>query len=285
MSVEAITWALRQPITHSSAKFVLVVLANCASGATQEAYPSIAYLAEATGQDRKTVVANLARLLEWGLIEDTGERRGTTRQIIVYRVLSGPDLFATGAEKRNRSENGTVPKTAGKSPVFSGNSTENGTRNRQNHQGTGECVGASDACTELDASGNVTPDVAADVPRESGTVVHLAGNAAGRACRAMRDAGCSRTNPSHPDLLAALAEGVTESALADTAGEAIEAGADNPFAWAISTARRRHKRGASQLSAGTDHAARTHGRESPAARTLRIAREAQQRDDDAAGLG
>lgn len=118
MSVEAITWALRQPITHSSAKFVLVVLANCASADTGVAFPSTAYLASATGQDRKTVVANLARLIEWGLIEDTGRRAGTTKQIVVYRVLSGPDLFEECAQKRNSSENGTVPKTNGNSTVF-----------------------------------------------------------------------------------------------------------------------------------------------------------------------
>lgn len=118
MSVEHITWALRQPVSQSSAKFVLVVLANCASADTGVAYPSIAYLSQSTGQDRKTVVRNLARLVEWGLIEDTGRRVGVTKQIVVYRVLSGPDLFMEGAEKRNSSENGTVPKRDENSTVF-----------------------------------------------------------------------------------------------------------------------------------------------------------------------
>lgn len=110
MSVEAITWALRQPITQSSTKFVLVVLANCASADSGLAWPSVAYLSSATGQDRKTVVTNLQRLQEWGLIEDTGKRAGTTKQIVMYRLICGPDLFG-GEEKRNGSENGTVPKT------------------------------------------------------------------------------------------------------------------------------------------------------------------------------
>lgn len=110
MSVEAITWALRQPITQSSTKFVLVVLANCASADSGLAWPSVAYLSSATGQDRKTVVMNLQRLQEWGLIEDTGKRAGTTKQIVMYRLICGPDLFV-GEEKRNGSENGTVPKT------------------------------------------------------------------------------------------------------------------------------------------------------------------------------
>ena len=107
MSVEAITWALKQPITHSSAKFVLVVLANCANAENGMAWPSVPYLAEATGQDRKTIIANLGRLQEWGLIADTGKRVGETKQIVVYK-LRGADLF--DGEKRNGSENGTVPK-------------------------------------------------------------------------------------------------------------------------------------------------------------------------------
>lgn len=117
MSVEAITWALKMPIPSSSAKFVLVVLANCASAATGCAHPSLAYIAEATGQDRKTVIANLAKLREWGLIEDTGERHGATKQVIEYR-LRDADLFEEQAQKRNRSKTGTVPKKAGNSPVF-----------------------------------------------------------------------------------------------------------------------------------------------------------------------
>lgn len=146
MSVECITWALRQPITHSSAKFVLVVLANCASAEKAHAWPSVAYLSSATGQDRKTVMANMQRLQEWGLIEDTGKRVGDTKQIVVYKLICGPDLFTenqtvpkTGqSQKRDSTENGTVPKTAGNSTVFPGNSPKNGTRNRQEPKGTKE---------------------------------------------------------------------------------------------------------------------------------------------------
>lgn len=68
--------------------------------------------------------------------------------------------------------------------------------------------------------------------------------AAGTVCRMMRQVGCVHANPSHPDLLAALAEGVTLESLVDTGREAVEKQAGNPFAWAIATARSRHAQGA-----------------------------------------
>lgn len=71
---------------------------------------------------------------------------------------------------------------------------------------------------------------------------------AGRACLLLRQAGCARVNPGHPDLLAALAEGVTPEALRDTYAE--KPNAANPFAWAIATARGRHAEGPKQISTG-----------------------------------
>lgn len=88
VSVEAIAWALKQPIKQSSAKFVLVVMAHCADKVNFLAWPSTAHLVEATGQDRKTVLKNVNVLREMGFITDTGERKGDTRQIPVYRLNS-----------------------------------------------------------------------------------------------------------------------------------------------------------------------------------------------------
>ena len=72
---------------------------------------------------------------------------------------------------------------------------------------------------------------------------------AGRACLLMRQAGCVSTNPSHPDLLASLAEGVTPEALADTVAEGLARSppVGRPFAWAISTARSRNAEGPSTV--------------------------------------
>lgn len=59
---------------------------------------------------------------------------------------------------------------------------------------------------------------------------------AGQACRAMRDAGCLDVNPSHPNLLAALAEGVTPQQLGDLAREL----PGKRFPYLIQTARSRN---------------------------------------------
>lgn len=108
MSVEAISWALKQPLTSSSAKFVLVVIANCADGRSFTAYPSVAYLAQATGQDRKTVIKNLGWLVAGGYLADTGQRVGHTRSIIVYR-LSDPKN-GTAHEAPSSTEIGIAPE-------------------------------------------------------------------------------------------------------------------------------------------------------------------------------
>lgn len=118
MSVEALSWALRQPVHHSSAKFVLVVLADCADKLYGTAWPSMSHLCEATSQDRKTVIANIARLKEAGYIEDTSERKGTTKQVVVYRLKSPESGTVKEAQKRDSTENGTVPETDDNSPVF-----------------------------------------------------------------------------------------------------------------------------------------------------------------------
>jgi hypothetical protein len=129
MSVEAITWALSQQIKPSSAKFVLVALSNCADGRDFIAWPSVAYLVEATNQDRKTVQANLAHLRDLGFIEDTGERRGSTKQVIVYRLKTpengGVNNSGKEAQKRNSTENGTVPFLDGKRPEIPSKEAQN----------------------------------------------------------------------------------------------------------------------------------------------------------------
>ena len=117
MSNEAINWALTRQIKHSTAKFVLVVMANCADAQDWLAWPSVAHLSEATGQDRKTVIENIKRLISMGFITDTGERKGSTKQVPIYRLNESENGTVKESQKRDSSENGTVPK-------FPTNSTE-----------------------------------------------------------------------------------------------------------------------------------------------------------------
>src|SRR5690606_18236591 len=97
-----------------AAKHVLMCIANQTNQdpynpSQHIAFMSIDYLVWATGQNRKTVIANMKLLQEWGLIEDTGRRIGRTRQIPVYRVNCGPDLFHEQSRNRNRSKIGSLP--------------------------------------------------------------------------------------------------------------------------------------------------------------------------------
>lgn len=106
------------------------------------------------------------------------------------------------------------------------------------------------------------------------------------ACAAMHRLGIVRFNPSHPDLLAAFAEGVTLQAIVDTAGEALRTeGVENPFLWTIGTARSRHVEGPREIT-GATHANRSTGRKLSAVEQVernileRRAREGQQRDGE-----
>lgn len=129
MSVEAITWALKQKVGRSSTKHVLMLLANCTTTPLNRIYTSIAYLAESTEMDRKTIIAAIEKLQALGFISDTGERIGKTGQIPVYQLNMIEACTTDGEEKRNSSENGTVPKT-------DSNGTENGGKQSQKRRET-----------------------------------------------------------------------------------------------------------------------------------------------------
>ncbi len=103
-----------------------------------------------------------------------------------------------------------------------------------------------------------TTPMPASSPAAATTAPSPTPTSAGAACLAMRTAGCAQTNPSHPALLAALAEGVTAQTLADTVAEALASGITKPFAYAIATARSRHARGADVPPATTTNGAHAH---------------------------
>ncbi|HEX7113745.1 MAG TPA: helix-turn-helix domain-containing protein [Steroidobacter sp.] len=136
MSIQAISWALKQRIAKSSEKFVLVVLCNYADE-QGICYPSITALCADTGQNRKTVIANLKSLTASGRIRDTGRRAGSTGQIVVYQINSTDNGSVEESQNRNSSENGTVPFFPPKSTVFSTKeSQKRDTDPSRNHKGT-----------------------------------------------------------------------------------------------------------------------------------------------------
>lgn len=123
MSVQAISWAFSQPIRPASRKFVLVALANFSGSEDSLCFPSTQTLCEHTSLDRKTVIECLDDLEKEGYILDTGKRRGVTSQVKVYKLKD--------SQKRNHSENGTVPVLDSKAPVFPIKGSQNSLKDSQ----------------------------------------------------------------------------------------------------------------------------------------------------------
>lgn len=105
MSSEALSWAFKQTVKPSGAKFTLVAMCECANYKTGRITPSIAHLEEITGQNRKTIIAHIAQLEAQGFIRDTGERTGRTKQIKVYAAGVETVPKAEPSQERNSSEN------------------------------------------------------------------------------------------------------------------------------------------------------------------------------------
>lgn len=117
-------WAFSQPVGKSSAKFVLVAMADCvnAEGGQMVCWPSYRYIAERTGQDVKTVEAAIKWLREGGFIKDTGKRAGVTGQVAVYLLNTTENGVVTPSAVM-QAESGKTPEfgafdTVGKTPVF-----------------------------------------------------------------------------------------------------------------------------------------------------------------------
>ena len=149
MSLDATIWAwkVRQKQKRGGSlkplkKLVLLSLADRASE-DHCAYPSMARLVEDTEMDRKTVLKIIDELIEDGLIIDTGERKGRTKQVKVYQLLGvkGREtipttvLLNTEDSDLNSPNSGTVPTTEQfqqfheRVPTIPLNSPNVGTRN------------------------------------------------------------------------------------------------------------------------------------------------------------
>lgn len=119
MSFPALAWAVASKTRRAADKLVLLGLADRHNTEHDLAYPSIAWLCEFSGLDRKTVVTALDRLEADGLIADSGNRVGKTKQVKAYQL------------NLNSAENGPVKTELldGKGADFSGKGPKNGTRN------------------------------------------------------------------------------------------------------------------------------------------------------------
>lgn len=149
MSLDATIWAwkIRQKQKKGGSlkplkKLVLLSLADRASE-DHCAYPSMARLVEDTEMDRKTVLKIIDELIEDGLIVDTGERKGRTKQVKVYQLLGvkGRETIPTTVHLNTEDSDlkspnsGTVPTTEQfqqfheRVPTIPLNSPNVGTRN------------------------------------------------------------------------------------------------------------------------------------------------------------
>lgn len=99
MSNDALHWARQQKGINSATKFVLVAMADIVRESNQF-FMSVETLSEYTNQNRKTVIKSLKILCDLGLIEDTGNRKGDTKKIVVYKL-----------NFLNSTETGTIPNT------------------------------------------------------------------------------------------------------------------------------------------------------------------------------
>ena len=89
----------------ASQKLLMLSLADRADE-SHCCYPSIQRLVKDTGMDRKTIGKWIGQMIDDGLITDTGERKGKTKQVRVLRL----NIEVKEAQKRNSTENGNDPK-------------------------------------------------------------------------------------------------------------------------------------------------------------------------------
>ena len=124
MSTNALNWAFKMQGIKSSQKFILVALADNA-GNEGIAWPSLKEIESKTCLNRKTILKALDELEECGVLIDTGERKGITKQVKVYKLNLDVNSPKNGtvkkidnssnfgivkeSQKRNSSKSGTVP--------------------------------------------------------------------------------------------------------------------------------------------------------------------------------
>lgn len=132
MSVDATRWAWSIPLDKSTERLVLLTLADRADE-TNECYPSMQRVVNDTLLDIKTVKKVITDLIERGLIEDTGIRKGATQRVRVLRLIGvngRSQEESKRTQKRNEPKNGINPILPSNEPkIGSLNEPKIGTQN------------------------------------------------------------------------------------------------------------------------------------------------------------
>lgn len=112
-------------------RLILLSLADRA-GEDHCCYPSMQRLEKDTGLERKTVLKIIAELLEDELIADTGERKGSTKRVKVYRLngVNGRERVPTTEPLQDKNLSEIVPETE---QYQKRNDSVNGTLNSANN--------------------------------------------------------------------------------------------------------------------------------------------------------
>lgn len=138
MSLDATIWAWKIELKERKGgcrkplkRLVLLSLADRA-GEDHVCYPSMKRLEVDTQIERKTVLKIIAELVEDGLIIDTGERKGVTKQVKVYRLngIYGRETVPKTEQFKGENPPETVPLME---QSQNWNSSVNGTPNSANN--------------------------------------------------------------------------------------------------------------------------------------------------------
>ncbi len=118
MSFDAIRWAMSTHAPSSTAKLLLLVMADFARTPEFKAYASAATLSERSQLDRKTVLANLERLQAARLIERLDEKAGRGGAPVYRLAMDAHRIDSSSTESGSGSSSEPVPNFPGTDPVF-----------------------------------------------------------------------------------------------------------------------------------------------------------------------
>ena len=124
MSYAAEQWARAQTVGNARAKQVLIELAHCLNGKTQQCTPGIAYLRQVTELNEKTITKATDYLQEKGFIRKSYVKTSTGRGISYAICYAGEDAPKTGGMDTSKTGGTDTTKFGG----------ETGNKNREIEQ-------------------------------------------------------------------------------------------------------------------------------------------------------